>query len=376
MSFVLSHSMKVQWMSWTLLQRGDWAQMLRPVLPGHHLRAVWSSHVSWAAIVTGDCWFIDNSFIQGLLIHSQFNFRDPLKINTSSRWTLEVTCCAISDVSDWSLGFRLNCTAAWHRTAVWLLLLYGVLTVAWLWILQGQRAGINDFALIGLVSCVLSLFISSMTCFLYKSISPQWQLKWGGRCGSCSLSWEHELEFLGARRRGDDEFPDIGMFLEPWCGYGMWCPEVCPMTTKHILESSGSKLFCQSWSSVYCLKRVGLKDWCHGNPDSEHGDCIHPRLRGACQWVPGDLVGVLATWVGSDAAWQLSETEWMNETYSKCIILLSCLKHCIIILLGCLTLLRRRKMLILLSGTPGGGSSSSSVFARVTAPKSKVTLLA
>ena len=30
----------------------------------------------------------------------------------------------ISDVSDWSLGFRLNCTAAWHRTAVWLLLLY------------------------------------------------------------------------------------------------------------------------------------------------------------------------------------------------------------------------------------------------------------
>lgn len=66
----------------------------------------------------------------------------------------------------------------------------------------------------------------------------------------------------------------------------------------------------------------------------------------------------------------------MNETYSKCIILLSCLKHCVIILLGCLTLLRRRKMLILLSGTPGGGSSSSSVFARVTAPKSKVTLLA
>ena len=206
MSFVLSHSMKVQWMSWTILQIGDWAQMLRPVLPGHHLRAVWCSHVSWAAIVTGDCWFIDNSFIQGLLIHSQFNFRDPLKINPSSRWTLRVTCRAISDVSDWSLGFRLNCTAAWHRTAVWLLLLYGVLTVAWLWILQGQRAGINDFALIGLVSCVLSLFISSMTCFLYIYIyiyvssmtievrRPVWKLQsllraWAGVFGGKTQRW-------------------------------------------------------------------------------------------------------------------------------------------------------------------------------------------
>lgn len=245
MSFVLSHSMKVQWMSWTILQIGDWAQMLRPVLPGHHLRAVWCSHVSWAAIVTGDCWFIDNSFIQGLLIHSQFNFRDPLKINPSSRWTLRVTCCAISDVSDWSLGFRLNCTAAWHRTAVWLLLLYGVLTVAWLWILQGQRAGINDFALIGLVSCVLSLFISSMTCFLYIYIylcllNDNWSEAAGVEVAVSleSMSWS----FWG-------QDAEVMMnFLTLECSWSLGVDMGCGVqkcVQWHILESSGSNLFCQ-----------------------------------------------------------------------------------------------------------------------------------
>lgn len=244
MSFVLSHSMKVQWMSWTLLQRGDWAQMLRPVLPGHHLRAVWCSHVSWAAIVTGDCWFIDNSFIQGLLIHSQFNFRDPLKINTSSRWTLGVTWCASLT---WVIGHLDSGWTAQQR-GIGQLSGFFCSTVFSVWLGFGYYRDKEQESMIqhSLVWCLvfchcsyqawLAFYIYIYLCLLNDNWSEAAGVEVAVSLESMSWSfWGQDAEVMMN-------------FLTLECSWSLGVDMGCGVqkcVQWHILESSGSNLFCR-----------------------------------------------------------------------------------------------------------------------------------
>ena len=244
MSFVLSHSMKVQWMSWTILQIGDWAQMLRPVLPGHHLRAVWCSHVSWAAIVTGDfyCWFIDNSFIQGLLIHSQFNFRDPLKINTSSRWTLGVTWCASLT---WVIGHLDSGWTAQQR-GIGQLSGFFCSTVRMALDTTGTKSrnqwfcidwsGVLRFVIVHIKHDLLSIYIYIYLCLLNDNWSEAAGVEVAVSLESMSWSfWGQDAEVMMN-------------FLTLECSWSLGVDMGCGVqkcVQWHILESSGSNLFCQ-----------------------------------------------------------------------------------------------------------------------------------
>ena len=156
--------------------------------------------------------------------YSETKFLGPAKsasfTSSSKESTLKVFNCfylfiygriwKICHLSPW---FRMNCSAAWHRTAVWISLLFGLLYVTWIafetyrklavwWLvqfsfedklIQNHEQAQSSLSL-QLSFVVLTFQMSSLICVAIIGL-----LKWGFWLRSCLHSGVNVLVFLGER---------------------------------------------------------------------------------------------------------------------------------------------------------------------------------
>ena len=80
-----------------------WASWLCPQLPADRESTSWCDIVSWICTSMIYAEIVHYENVSGSLVYFKFQMVSP----------------------------RFNCSAAWHRTAVWIALLHGLLTVAW-----------------------------------------------------------------------------------------------------------------------------------------------------------------------------------------------------------------------------------------------------